>query len=134
MENENLKRQQELTKLLNEYSYHYYVLEKPIVADYDYDVLYDELLKLEEETGVVLEDSPTQRVGGDILKGFEKVTHQTKLYSLNKCNNLEGLTKFLDDVKYTYPNSKFTVEYKFDGLRIIAKYNNGILIQAATKQ
>lgn len=133
MENENLKRQQELTKLLNEYSYHYYVLEKPIVADYDYDVLYDELLKLEEETGVVLEDSPTQRVGGDILKGFEKVTHQTKLYSLNKCNNLEGLTKFLDDVKYTYPNSKFTVEYKFDGLRIIAKYNNGILIQAATR-
>ncbi len=133
MEKETLKRQEELTKLLNEYAYHYYVLEKPIVADYDYDVLYDELIKLEEETGVILEDSPTQRVGGDILKGFEKVTHETKLYSLNKCNNISGLSKFLDDVNTFYPNSKFTVEYKFDGLRIIAKYKNGKLVQAATR-
>lgn len=133
MENDKQKRQEELTKLLNEYAYHYYVLEKPIVADYDYDILYDELLKLEEETGIILEDSPTQRVGGDILKGFEKVTHETKLYSLNKCNNIDGLKKFLDDVKYSFSNAHFTVEYKFDGLRIIAKYENGILVRAATR-
>ncbi len=133
LENDIQKRQKELTKLLNEYSYYYYVLEKPIVSDYDYDVLYDELVAIEEKTGIILEDSPTQRVGGDILKGFEKVTHETKLYSLNKCNDIEGLQKFISDVNSHYKNSLFTVEYKFDGLRIIAKYENGLLVQAATR-
>ena len=130
---DKLLRQQELVKVLNDYAYHYYVLEKPIVSDYDYDVLYDELLRLESESGVILPDSPTQRVGGEVLSGFTKVTHTTKLYSLNKCNDREGLDKFISDVKAVVPKAKFIVEYKFDGLRIIAKYKDGQLIQAATR-
>lgn len=128
-----LERQKYLTKVLNDYAYHYYVLEKPIVSDYDYDVLYDELVDIESKTGNILPDSPTQRVGGEVLKGFKKVEHKVKLYSLNKCNDISGLEKFVSDVKQVYPNSRFTVEYKFDGLRIIAKYKDGQFVQASTR-
>ena len=127
------ERQKYLVEKLNEYAYNYYVLERPIVSDYDYDVLYDELVKIEEETGVILPSSPTQRVGGEILKGFKKVVHPVKLYSLNKCNDTLGIQKFVEDVNKISPNSRFTVEYKFDGLRIIAKYKNGQLVQASTR-
>ena len=134
MEEKDLQsRQKQLTELLNNYAYHYYVLEKPIVADYDYDVLYDELLEIEKTTGVILSDSPTQRVGGEVLKGFNKVEHTVKLYSLNKCNDNAGIEKFVEDVKKVVKNPKFVVEYKFDGLRIIAKYKNGELVQASTR-
>ena len=133
MEQTKAERQQYLTKLLNEYAYNYYVLEKPIVSDYDYDVLYDELVLLEEETGVILPDSPTQRVGGEILKGFKKVNHPYKLYSLNKCNNAEGIQKFVFDTQKVLKDAQFVVEYKFDGLRIIAKYVDGKLVQASTR-
>ena len=128
-----VNRQKYLVEKLNEYAYHYYVLEKPIVADYDYDVLYDELVKMEEETGVILPDSPTQRVGGETLKGFNKVVHPVKLYSLNKCNDSLGLQKFVEDVNKLCLNPRFTVEYKFDGLRIIVKYKDGQLVQASTR-
>ena len=134
MEEKDLQsRQKQLTELLNNYAYHYYVLEKPIVADYDYDVLYDELLEIEKTTGIILSDSPTQRVGGEVLKGFNKVEHTVKLYSLNKCNDNAGIEKFVEDVKKVVKNPKFVVEYKFDGLRIIAKYKNGELVQASTR-
>ena len=130
---DKLKHQEELTNLLNKYAYNYYVLEKPIVSDYDYDVLYDELLELEKQNNFIFPFSPTQRVGGDVLKGFKKVYHVAKLFSLNKCNDYIGLNKFIDDVNYVKPNQKFVVEYKFDGLRIIAHYKNGILVQASTR-
>lgn len=126
-------RQEYLVRLLNEYAYNYYVLERPIVADYDYDKLYDELLLIEEKTGVVLNASPTRRVGGDVLDGFQKVEHKVQLYSLNKCNDVAGIEKFLSDVKAVVPNPQFTLEYKFDGLRIIAKYEGGQLVQALTR-
>jgi len=131
--NEKLKRQEYLTNLLNEYAYNYYVLEKPIVSDYDYDVLYDELVLLEQTTNTILPSSPTQRVGGAILKGFKKVEHAVRLYSLNKCNDQSGLEKFIQDVKSVNNKANFVVEYKFDGLRIIAKYKNGVLLQASTR-
>ena len=128
-----LQHMEELVKVLNDYAYRYYVLDKPIVSDYDYDKLYDELLLLEKETGKVLPNSPTLRVGGEVLQGFKKVIHEEKLYSLNKCNNFQELEKFLDDTKQIVPNAKFTVEYKFDGLRIVAKYRNGLLVEASTR-
>ena len=130
---QNIQRMKELVTRLNELAYHYYVLEKPIVSDFDYDTLYDELLSLEEKEGIVLPDSPTIRVGGETLDGFRKVRHEHKLYSLNKCNNYEGIEKFVEDVKGSVKNPKFVVEYKFDGLRIIAKYKNGKLIEASTR-
>ncbi len=130
---DSIKRMEELVKVLNDYAYKYYVLDKPIVSDYDYDKLYDELLLLEKTTGKVLPNSPTKRVGGEILQGFKKVVHEEKLYSLNKCNNYEELEKFLADTKKVVPKARFTVEYKFDGLRIVAKYKNGLLVEASTR-
>ena len=130
---ESLIYQEKLTNLLNEYAYNYYVLEKPIVSDYDYDVLYDKLLELEKKNNFIFPYSPTQRVGGEVLSGFKKVNHIVKLFSLNKCNDSAGLQKFLDDVNAIKSNQKFVVEYKFDGLRIIAHYKNGLLIQASTR-
>ena len=127
------KRMRELVDKLNELAYHYYVLEKPIMSDYDYDMMYDELVALEEDTGVVLPDSPTLRVGGDVLTGFKKVEHKYRLYSLNKCNDLGGIEKFVQDVSSVVPSPTFTVEYKFDGLRIIAEYNDGKLLRASTR-
>lgn len=128
-----MKRQKYLTQLLNKYAYQYYVLEKPIVSDYDYDVLYDELLALEKKTGVVLDSSPTQRVGGEVLKGFKKVVHKVRLFSFNKCTTIDELKKFLSDVESICGKQKFVVEYKFDGLRIIAKYKNGKFVEASTR-
>ena len=68
-----------LVNQLNEYAYQYYVLDNPTVSDKEYDVLYDRLLAMEKETGVVLENSPTQRVGGAVLEGFTKHTHLAPL-------------------------------------------------------
>ena len=127
------KRMEELVETLNKLAYHYYVLDKPIMSDYDYDVLYDELVNLEEETGVVLKNSPTRRVGGEVLEGFKKVRHEVRLYSLNKCNDMLGLNKFIEDVKKVVKDPRFTVEYKFDGLRIVARYENGLFVSAATR-
>ena len=128
-----MDRMKALVKVLNNYAYQYYVLEQPIVSDYDYDVLYDELLALEAQLGIVLPDSPTIRVGGDVLDGFKKVEHKQKLYSLNKCNDFGGIEKFVEDVREFVTSPKFVVEYKFDGLRIIAKYSGGVLVQASTR-
>ena len=133
MSQSKMDRMKELVDILNEYAYCYYVLEKPIVSDYDYDVLYDELLALESELKIVLPNSPTIRVGGEVLEGFKKVVHKQKLYSLNKCNDFAGIEKFVSDIKEVSHDPSFVVEYKFDGLRIIAKYSNGVLVQASTR-
>lgn len=130
---DKFERMRQLVDELNKYAYMYYVQEKPIVSDYDYDVKYDELLALEKELNVVLSNSPTVRVGGETLDGFKKVEHKVKLYSLNKCNNFDGIKKFVQDVSEVTKNPKFVVEYKFDGLRIIAHYKNGLLVQASTR-
>ena len=130
---DKMKRMEELVNVLNEYAYQYYVLEQPIVSDYDYDVLYDELVALERETGTVLPNSPTIRVGGDVLAGFKKVEHKVRLFSLGKCNDFAGLEKFVSDVRTVVPKATFTVEHKFDGLRIIVEYRDGVLFQASTR-
>ena len=128
-----MTRQEWLVQKLNEYAYNYYVLDKPIVSDKDYDVLYDELIAIEKETGIVLPDSPTQRVGGEILKGFQKVEHKVKLYSLDKCNTYGELSKWVADIKAECPNATFSVEYKYDGLRIVIEYKDGYLYRASTR-
>ena len=128
-----MTRQEWLTQEINKHRHNYYDLETPTISDGDYDKLFDELLEIEKTTGVVLPDSPTQRVGGEVLEGFSKVVHETKLYSLNKCNNFDDLNSWVNDMKAVSPKTKFTLEYKFDGLRIIVKYKNGVLYQAATR-
>ncbi len=128
-----MSRQQWLVEKLNEYAYNYYVLDKPIISDKEYDVLYDELLAIEKQTGVILPDSPTQRVGGEILKGFQKVEHKVKLYSLDKCNTHEELKKWIADIKAELSSADFTLEYKYDGLRIVVEYREGYLYRASTR-
>lgn len=129
-----MTRMEELVKTLNEYAYHYYVLDNPIVADIEYDVLYDELKKLEEETGIVLDNSPTKRVGGEPIKEFEKHNHIARLYSLDKANTYEELYDFDTRIKKAgFDDVEYTVEYKLDGLTINLTYDNGKFVRATTR-
>lgn len=143
MENIN-KKMGELIKLLNKYAKEYYEHDSPLVTDAQYDTLYDELLELEKTTGTVLDDSPTNRVGGEPLKKFQSHRHITRLWSMDKCKNVEDLyawgnriNKILDAYKAeseeTLPEVKYTLEYKFDGLKVNLTYEGGRLIQAATR-
>jgi DNA ligase (NAD+) len=102
---------QELTK----HMYKYYTLDDPTVSDADYDELYDELVRLEAETEYVRPDSPTQRVGGEILSGFEKMRHLAPLYSLDKARTRDELLAWDERArKFTNDEFLYIVEYKFD--------------------
>lgn len=128
------KRMEELVEKLNEYSYQYYTLDNPTIADVEYDRLYDELSELEKKSGIILENSPTKRVGDVVLKGFKSVKHLGRLYSLDKCQTKEALSQWLDKlIKFCGSMPKCSLEYKFDGLTINMLYENGLLIRAATR-
>ncbi len=126
---------EELIHEINKASYAYYVLDDPYISDMQWDQLYDELRKLEAETDVVLPDSPTGKVGGDTLKGFEEHIHINRLWSMDKVQNLEELDEWIDRTEKLAgkQNLQYYVEYKFDGLTLNLTYNNGELVQAATR-
>jgi len=128
-------RMEELVKTLNKYSYEYYVLDEPTVSDKEYDKLYDELKILEEESGLVLFESPTKRVGGEPIKGFKKHNHLNRLFSLDKAVSDGELNDFFTRIEKSYNNYNkgYTVEYKFDGLTICLTYNNGKFERATTR-
>ncbi len=132
-----LKKMEKLVDKLNEYSYNYYVLDSPIISDKEYDQLYDKLLDLEKETNTVLPDSPTIRIGGQVLKGFTSHEHLSPLWSLDKCKSSEELISWDNRVKRLLAGNTLTIEYvleyKFDGLTLNLTYNNGHLVQAATR-
>ena len=132
MENQ-LERMKELIKIINFHNYNYYSLDNPTISDAEWDKLYDELLSLESSTGVVLPDSPSQRVGGDILKSFKKYNHEITLYSLQKCNAYPELERWVADIKQKDPKAQFFVEYKYDGLTVSLTYENGVLVSGATR-
>jgi len=111
----------------------YYELDNPTISDKEYDKLYDELVDLEKELGVVLPNSPTQRVGGDTLEKFEKKQHEVRLYSMGKVRSFEELHDFFEDMKKFVKKPTFSVEYKFDGLTIVTEYQNGKFIGATTR-
>lgn len=128
----------ELVDKLNEYSKAYYVLDAPKISDKEYDELYDELLRLEEQSGIILPDSPTQRVGGDPLPCFEPHTHIHRLWSLDKVRTREDLIDWGRRVEriaesQQLPRVKYALEYKFDGLTINLTYEGGRLITGATR-
>ena len=133
----------ELVDYLNEMAYRYYTLDEPTIADAEYDRLYDELVQLEGETGVRLPDSPTRRVGGAVLPGFEPHTHLARLWSMGKAQSIEALEdwarraeKLRADANAAgadLPPIKYVVEHKFDGLTINLTYEGGKLTQAATR-
>ncbi len=129
-----MNRQRELVDILNKWAYEYYVLDNPTVSDKEYDTLYDELRRLESESGEVYPDSPTRRVGGEPIKGFEKHTHIARLFSLDKSVTTEELTAFTTRVeKFAGKNVDYTVEYKFDGLTVCLTYDKGQFIRATTR-
>ena len=128
-----MDRMHELVQKLNEYAYHYYVLDDPVISDGEYDKLYDELVALEKQTGVVLPDSPTIRVGDKPLSKFNQVVHRGKLFSLDKCQSKEEMRAWLDKLSVNGKMPLCSVEYKFDGLTINLTYENGVLTRAATR-
>ncbi len=128
-----MDRMHELVEELDKHIYNYYVLDKPTISDAEYDKLYDELVKLEKESGIILPNSPTQRVGGEVLEGFKKHKHEIQLFSLDKCQSAVELEKWVDDIKKVLPSATFAVEYKFDGLTLVCKYNNGYFVEASTR-
>ncbi len=129
-----MTRQIEITKQLNKWAYEYYVLDNPTVSDKEYDALYDELKKLEEESGEVYPDSPTKRVGGEPIKEFEQHEHISRLFSLDKSVTEEELDGFLTRVnKANGGQAEFTVEYKYDGLTVCLTYENGLFTRATTR-
>ena len=128
-----MDRMQELVQKLNEYAYRYYVLDDPVISDGEYDKLYDELVALEKQTGVVLPDSPTIRVGDKPLSKFNQVVHRGKLFSLDKCQSKEEMRAWLDKLSVNGKMPLCSVEYKFDGLTINLTYEKGVLTRAATR-
>ena len=133
-------RMEELISILEDLNYHYYTLDEPRLSDREYDVLYDELLALEKETDTIRDYSPTQRVGGQILDGFEKHNHLGELWSLGKSQNYtelrdwdERVRKLMLDSSNKLAKVEYIVEYKFDGLSINLTYNQGRLVGATTR-
>lgn len=124
----------ELTKLLNEANHRYYVLDDPTMPDFEYDRLLRELENLEGEYPEFLQpDSPTQRVGGEALSKFNKVTHSVPLMSLQDVFSMEELTDFLEKIQAAQPETFFTVEPKIDGLSVALEYENGVFVRGATR-
>ena len=129
---DKIAKMRELTDILNKYAYEYYVLDNPSVDDKVYDKIYDELKNLEEETGQILVDSPTRRVGGDPISSFQKHEHIHRLYSLDKSVTYEQLEAFDERVRKV-GTPTYTVEYKFDGLTMCLTYENGVFTRATTR-
>ena len=129
----DMQRQKEITATLNKWAHEYYVLDDPSVSDAEYDALYDELKRLESESGVVLFDSPTRRVGGEPVKGFVRHDHIARLFSLDKSVTKEQLSAFFTRVNKVCQNPEYPVEYKFDGLTCCLTYEKGKFVRATTR-
>ena len=128
------KRMNELVVLLNRYAAEYYTSDNPSVSDSEYDRLYRELVELETAyPDQVLADSPTHRVGGKILDGFEKYSHQYPLYSLQDAFSREELEAFDARVRKEVAHPTYICELKIDGLSISLTYEKGILVSGATR-
>ncbi len=127
-------RVEELTRILNDANYRYYVLDDPQMPDFEYDRLLRELEDLEKaHPELVKSDSPTQRVGGEALSHFEKFTHRVPLMSLQDVFSLEELEEFLVKIQQDNPGTEFTVEPKVDGLSVALEYVDGVFVRGATR-
>lgn len=133
--NEMIKRVEELNQILRDYGHAYYVLDKPLVTDAEYDEYFQELLRLEEQNpDLIYPDSPSQRVGGEVLDGFTKVTHDNPMLSLSNAFNEEDLRDFDKRVQAAIgQNVSYICELKIDGLAISLRYENGKFQQGATR-
>lgn len=136
---DDMQRMRELIARLNEASRQYYDLNESAMSDDEWDAMYAELRKLEERTGERLPDSPTRRVGGEVMAGFEDHRHIARLWSMDKAQSEEEIFAWAQRVaKLTQeagglPQNRYCVEYKLDGLTINLTYDGGRLVQAATR-
>ena len=130
------QRIEELTKIINEHNYNYYVMDNPTISDFEYDALMRELLELEEKYPEFAKpDSPTKRVGGYALESFEQVRHEVPMESINDVFSFEELREFDERVKGLISGEKveYVVEYKIDGLSVSLEYRNGLLEIGSTR-
>lgn len=128
------KRMDELIEILNKANYNYYVLDNPTITDQEYDKYLRELINLERENpSLVREDSPTKRVGGEVLDSFEKHTHKIPMMSLANVFNEEEIREFDSRIKKEGINPEYVCELKIDGLSVSLNYENGILVSASTR-
>ena len=123
---DKIKRLKELTEQLNHYRDSYYNNSESLISDKQYDDLFDELQSLEEETGIVMSNSPTNTVGYEVKSKLEKVKHSHPMLSLNKTKSIDELKKFAN-------NRDCLLMCKMDGLTVLLTYENGELIQAETR-
>lgn len=127
-------RMNELIEKINKASYEYYVNDNPTITDQEYDDYYNELLRLEEKyPELKRNDSPTLRVGGQVVDKFEKVTHETPMLSFDDIFNEDEVVTFDERIRKNCPNATYTLEPKMDGLSGSLLYKNGILVRAATR-
>ena len=132
---DKLERLKWLTQEVNKHNKNYYVYDNPTISDAEYDKLYDELLALEKELNFSLPDSPTSRVGDDVLSKFEKRKHEFPLYSLNKVKDYSDLSKWITDMQNDSGRHDldFSLEYKYDGLKVVLEYDGGRYKTATTR-
>ena len=124
----------EIVELLNKYNYEYYTLDAPSVSDAEYDRLMQELIVLEKKyPDKVLPNSPTQRIGGQIISEFDKVVHNVGMFSLGNVFNEEEILEFDRKIKKIIHNVEYVAELKIDGMGVSLDYRNGVLYQAATR-
>lgn len=116
------------------FAYSYYVLDNPTISDEEYDILYHQVKEYEAKNPAqILPDSPTQRVGGEILEGFKKSKHIQRMWSLDDVFNIQELEEWVARIKKNYPDVYFTCSPKFDGVSLNLLYQNGSLVSAATR-
>ena len=125
----------ELSKIIETHNYNYYILAKPTISDYDYDMLMNELIAIEQQfPDLILPDSPTQRVGGDITKEFQTVKHRYPMLSLSNSYNIDEVKDFITRIKKSIEDEvEFVCELKFDGVSISLTYENGLFVKAVTR-
>ncbi|MCS6907124.1 MAG: NAD-dependent DNA ligase LigA, partial [Anaerolineales bacterium] len=130
-------RLQELRKQIQYHNYRYYVLNEPVISDYEYDQLYAELVKIEREHPEwITPDSPTQRVGGFVAEKFEKVQHPVPILSLSNAFSKEEVLEWFERIAKLderVRNADFIVEPKIDGLTVVLHYHEGVFVQGATR-
>ncbi|MBQ8760592.1 MAG: NAD-dependent DNA ligase LigA [Bacteroidales bacterium] len=125
----------ELSNIIETHNYNYYILAQPTISDYDFDMLMNELIALEQQfPDLILPDSPTQRVGGDITKEFQTVKHRYPMLSLSNSYNLDEVKDFITRIKKSIEEEvEFVCELKFDGVSISLTYEKGLFVKAVTR-
>lgn len=130
---DKLEKMKQLVDVILVHNKNYYDLDNPTISDKEYDELYYQLVDLEKETGIILPNSPTQRVGGEALDKFVKKRHDAKLYSMAKVRSVDDLKDFFKDMKAEANSTEIAIEYKFDGLTIVVEYRDGKYFGATTR-